>query len=252
MDKAGNLYGTASIGGSTNNGTVFQLSHKGSGWVFTPLYSFQGSPDGTDPGPVTFGPDGSLYGTTLEGGLQQCGAYDNVPCGTVFNLRPSAAACKTALCPWTETVIYRPTSNASGGWPNGPTFDPAGNMYISMELGFGVMKLVPSNGGWQETLHRWIQNNDGMPSGVTLDAADNVYGVTPGCGVYGQGCVFQLTGPVWTQNVLYSFHGGSDGAAPIGGLIFDDVGNLYGTTYQGGEYGGGTVFELTPSTAAGH
>jgi hypothetical protein len=72
-DQAGNLYGTTWAGGYTGGncvvrgtcGTVFKLSKKGSGWVFTPLYNFQGVPDGANPGArVIFGPDGSLYGTT--------------------------------------------------------------------------------------------------------------------------------------------------------------------------------------------
>ena len=76
IDKAGNLYGTAGYGGSYGNGTVFKLSHKGSGWVFTPLYSFLGKPDGANPDTVIIGPDGSIYGTTSRGGLQQCGLRD--------------------------------------------------------------------------------------------------------------------------------------------------------------------------------
>src|SRR5208283_1434913 len=89
IDKAGNLYGTASVGGADGDGTVYRLQYKGSGWVFTPLYSFRGSPDdGAYPSAaVVFGPGGSLYGTTAQGGVQECGNGSS-PCGTVFNLKP--------------------------------------------------------------------------------------------------------------------------------------------------------------------
>src|SRR5271167_2083709 len=69
IDKTGNFYGTAAGGGSAGYGTVFKLVHKGSGWTVMPLYSFTGGYDGESPlAPVTIGPDGSLYGTTIGGG----------------------------------------------------------------------------------------------------------------------------------------------------------------------------------------
>ena len=99
MDKAGNLYGTTYEYGTAGYGTVYQMKHKGSGWTFNSLYSFAGGSDGANPvARVIFGPNGTLYGTTKYGGT----GY-----GTVFNLRPSGAACRTALCLWTETVLYR-------------------------------------------------------------------------------------------------------------------------------------------------
>src|SRR5580658_5170480 len=90
MDRAGNLYGTASEGGNyacggVGCGVVFRLSRAGSNWTFTPLYTFQGASDGAVPlGGVVFGPDGALYGTTSDGGIGF---------GTVFRLTPPATAC---------------------------------------------------------------------------------------------------------------------------------------------------------------
>jgi uncharacterized repeat protein (TIGR03803 family) len=116
MDRAGNLYGTASGGGAHGYGTVFKLAPKGSGWIFTPLYSFQGGTDGANPiARVIFGPDGSLYGTTTDGGNSSC--QRGPGCGTVFKLQPSPTACKTALCPWKETVVYRFTGGSDGANP---------------------------------------------------------------------------------------------------------------------------------------
>src|SRR5271165_452834 len=101
--KAGNLYGTTFAGGdlSCNGGhgcgTVYQMKHVGSGWTFNSLYTFTGGSDGAIPtAPVVFGPDGALYSTTEFGSSS----------GNVFKLRPSATACKTALCPWSENVLY--------------------------------------------------------------------------------------------------------------------------------------------------
>lgn len=84
-------------------------------------------------------------------------------------------------------------------------------------------------------------------AGVVLDSAGNAYGTTCAGGLYGQGVAYELspgTGGTWTESVLYNFGADSDGACPESSLIFDAAGNLYGTTYNGGLYGVGTVFEL--------
>src|SRR5208337_214121 len=118
----GNLYGTAVEGGNSSCyssfgcGTVYKLTHQGSGWIFNLLYTFNGDNDGVYPrARVIFGPNSTLYGTTEEGGNPSCNAPYG--CGTVFNLRPSPTACKTALCPWTETVLYRFAGGADGAFP---------------------------------------------------------------------------------------------------------------------------------------
>ena len=99
IDKAGNLYGTTELGGAAGFGLVFKLAPKNSGWLFTPLYSFQGGTDGKNPeAPLTIGPDGSLYGTTVFGG--------NDNCGTVFNLRPGPTRPVSVFAPWIETVLH--------------------------------------------------------------------------------------------------------------------------------------------------
>ena len=117
MDQAGNFYGTTLGGGSAGNGTVFRLSRKGSSWVLTPLYSFQGGTDGAAAyARVVFGPDGSLYGTTLGGGYY-CGNCANGGCGIVFNLKPPATVPPAALSPWKETVLYRFSGGSDGGAP---------------------------------------------------------------------------------------------------------------------------------------
>ena len=255
LDRGGNLYGTASYGGSGGRGTVYKLTHKSSGsWVFNPLYSFAGSTDGDEPqARVIFGPNGTLYGTTTFGGA--------VGYGTVFNLRPPAGVCKSVVCPWTETLLYSFTGHADGAYPQygDVVFDQAGNLYGTTATegshGAGVVyELTPSGGGWTESvLYNFAggSKDGGVPySGVIFDKAGNLYGTTTVGGIgHNLGTVYELTpeGSGWTEKVLYSFQGGSDGAYPYGGLIFDESGNLYGTTSLGGLDGGGTVYELMPS-----
>jgi uncharacterized repeat protein (TIGR03803 family) len=256
MDKAGNLYGTTTGVAIGDGGKVFRLSKKGSGWVFTPLYSFRGGNDGAFPeARVIFGPDGSLYGTTSEGGGDSCSAYG---CGTVFNLRPPAHASPNVLGGWAETVLYRFSGGTDGANPafGDLIFDNAGSLYgttLNGGVDWGtVFQLTPSGSGWTKSvLYTFSGGSDGAGpyAGLIFDNAGNLYGTTVVGGTYGAGTVFQLmpSGSGWTENVLYSFQGGDDGGLPIAGLIFDQSGNLYGATINGGTGGGGTVFELTSS-----
>jgi len=90
----------------------------------------------------------------------------------------------------------------------------------------------------------------GLWSGLTFDSKGNLYGVTTGGGDHGVGSIFEMTRDskgVWTVTTLHSFDG-TDGSSPNGGLIFDESGNLYGTSPDGGAYDSGTVFKLTPSS----
>lgn len=250
IDRGGNLYGTAS-GGGAGYGAIFKLAQKGSGWVLTPLYIFQAGPDGVYPGyPVLIGSDGSLYGTTEEGGgLGNC-YYDG--CGTVFKLRPAARASGSALAPWTEAVLYRFTGADGAFATSGLVSDSAGNLYgttLGGGIGDGnVYLLSPSNGGWTESLvYSFTGGDDGSGplGGLTFDGAGNLYGTTDSGGLYGEGTVYELTpsGSGWAKRTLYSF---TDGYS-VAGLILDQSGNAYGTTQYGGCCFSGTVFELKPS-----
>jgi len=257
LDKAGNLYGTTYYGGGgpcndgygIRCGTVFQLAHNRSGWTFNPLYEFTGNNDGAYPAAsVIFGPDGTLYGTTSGG----------IGYGTVFNLRPSGPPCRSALCPGTESVLYRFAGGIFGEFPflGDLVFDQAGNLYgTTIEGGSNgqgvVYELSPSAGGWTESvLYNMNAGTSGnFPySGVIFDSAGNLYGTATMGGAYNYGAVYQLTpsGTGWTENTIYSFQGAGDGKIPIGGLIIDSLDNLYGTTAA---VPGATVFELTPSNA---
>jgi uncharacterized repeat protein (TIGR03803 family) len=252
-DGTGNLYGTALSGGA-GYGAVYQLKEKGSGWTVNALYNFAGGSDGGYPqGRVIFGLDGTLYGTT--------GGYP-ISYGTVFRLRPSPTACKSALCPWTETVLYRFAGPPDGAYPAHVDLilDQNGNIYGTTVQGgpntcdFSytcgtVFELSPSAGGWSESLPYTFAGSDGaFPiSGVTPDDAGNLYGTTRDGGLSGYGTVYELTHSIgWAESCLNSFRNGNDGSRLFAGLIWES-GNLYGATSNGGKNGGGTVFELSPS-----
>jgi len=251
-DAAGNVYGTTYYGGANDVGLVYKLAHKGSGWLLSPLFSFQqgqGAGGYAPVGGVTIGSDGKLYGATSRGGQ-----YDAV---TVYKLSPPATLCKSALCPWTETPLYQFTGGADGGNPEATLiFDSAGNMYgTAAGGGIGnngvVFELTRSGSGWTQSV---LYSFDGSPDGagpfsaVTFDNSGNLYGTTAGGGT-GWGTVYQLTpsGSGWTEKVLYSFQNSNDGAIPYAGVTLDPNGNLYGATFYDGEYGGGAIFELMPS-----
>lgn len=256
MDRAGNLYGTAYTGGqgfgncNLGCGTVFKLTHASTGWVFTTLYSFSG-PDGANPrSRVVFGPDGALYGTATQGGP--------LGRGVVFQLRPPATICHAVQCPWTETILHAFARTNDGSYPTSGdlVFDRAGNIYGTTDDGgqfFSgtVYQLVRSNGSWTETvLHNFGAGSDGrLPqSGLTIDGQGNLFGTTEAGGSTQGGTVYELTnnGSGWTETVIHSFDNNTEGSLPIGGVILDAAGNLYGATNTGGANFGGGVYELTP------
>ncbi len=271
MDRAGNFYGTAFSGGLMNNycstyydvgcGTVFKLAHSGSGWTLTPIYSFQGQTanDGNFPqARVIFGPDGALYGTTAVGGVDVQNCTDLICGGTVFRLMPPATACKSVLCPWTETVLHTflGALDGAGSGYGDVVFDHAGNLYGVTKYGGGGLcndwtcgaayKLTPAHGQWTETVlyHFGDGGDQGFwpQSGLILDAAGNLYGTT---GWFSS--VYQLNPDTLAEKALIVFDYQSQGDEAIGGVIFDQAGNLFGTTSTAGPNGGGTVFELSPS-----
>jgi uncharacterized repeat protein (TIGR03803 family) len=258
FDTKGNLYGVTGFGGAQNMGTVFELSPDGEAWSQKVLYQFSGE-DGQNPyGDLIFDTAGNLYGTTEAGGAS--GA------GTVFELMPGTNGT------WSEKVLYSFKNNGKDG--RGPVagviFDKAGNLYGTTIYGGAytcnstasdcgtVFELVAgTNGTWTEkVLHSFGDGaKDGydLESGVIFDEAGNLYGTrflggattcVPSCGT-----VFELTPRAkgsWTEKILHSFRGTNDGTQPQAGVIFDNKGNLYGTTLGGGSHLGGTAFKLGP------
>lgn len=251
LDRAGNLYGSVSIGGTQHYGVVFKMSRSGSGWIFNPLYSFTEQSASYPIGGVAFGPEGSLYGTTSDDD-------GDFGAGTVFSLRPQASVCRTSLCSWTETTLYSFMGGSDGSDPaSTPIFDREGNLYATTAgtpFGGGtVFELSPSGRGWTETvLHTFASGYDAAAlagAGLVLDSSGNLYGTWYGTFDGNYGSVFELTpfNGGWSYTDLYDFTGGPDGAYPLCTLIMDQSGNLYGTTSGGGNNSRGTVFEMSPS-----
>jgi len=196
---------------------------------------------------------GNLYGTTYTGGAGG---------GIVFSLTP------TSTGPWTENILHT-FSNGDGLNPAaGLVFDAHGNLCGTTSAGGSgaqgtVFELTPDVGGaWTETiLHNFQNGTDGSEpkAALVFDTAGNLFGTTQAggggvnCGpqVGGCGTVFQLTPSgtgTWTESVLTSFTTQAGSGYPLSTLIFDGVGNLYGTTSINGNgpTASGEVFEITP------
>ncbi len=262
FDQSGNLYGTTLYGGNSacgfgGCGVVFKLTpNLGGSWTESVLYSFTGFTDGISPAAsLIFDPAGNLYGTTERGG----GNCYNQGCATVFKLAPNTDGS------WTESVLYLFCSLKNchdGGYPSfaGLVLDQPGNLYGTTPIGgysgCGVVyKLAPNlDGSWTETaIHQFSCGKDGgnPVAGVIFDKAGNLYGTTQTGGTYGHGVAFKLTPSTngsWTEKQIHHFTGGKDGGNPMASLIFDQVGNLYGTASGGGAAGYGVVFRLTPNS----
>lgn len=257
LDPAGNVYGVADNGGLNQSGYIYRLN-RASGWqeqyllLFDRTYPYL---SGLSPqGPITLDGNGNLYVATILGGTYNC--------GVVFKLTGQGGFF------WKETVLHDFACAADGFYPIGATFGPDGSLYGVTQIGGDrgsflcgcgtVFKLTPnSDGTWTKTTlyaFRGGPNDGAYPvNGLVFDQAGNIYSTTDGGGNRscqgGCGTVFKLTpssGGQYTESILHFFTDGPDGAYPISTMAIDGAGNLYGATYQGGTYGDGVAFEITP------
>jgi uncharacterized repeat protein (TIGR03803 family) len=253
-DQGGDLFGTTA-GGGGGSSIVFELAPDGAETI---LHTFQGGGDGFSPqGNLVADQNGNLYGTTYYGG-NTGGACGSLGCGTVFEVAVRG----------TETVLYAFQGGSDGIHPEGDiVLDASGNLYgTTVQGGTGgpcpdgstgcgtVFKLAP--GGTKTVLDNFQGGSDGAfpRGGLLMGASGNLYGTTwsgGGCAM-GDGCgtVFKVASD-GSESVLYAFQAGSDGAAPVAGVVMDKAGNLNGTTYFGGSTrchgsGCGTVFKVAP------
>jgi uncharacterized repeat protein (TIGR03803 family) len=256
--SSGILYGTTADGGSNNLGTVFSITAAGK---FTVLHSFSGT-DGGGPvgGTLVQGANGNLYGTTTYGGLDNCPIGN---CGTIFEITPTGKF----------TSLY--SFCAQSGCPDG--YNPYaglvlasdGNFYGTTALGGTsgvgtVFRMTPA--GQFTTLYTFVCTNgegdcpDGQaPNGLIQASDGNLYGTTVlDGGAHGGsagGTIFQVT-TTGALTTLYTFclnpiQYCTDGLEPLGGLLQDTNGTLYGTTMSGGTTGlDGTVFGLADGLPA--
>ena len=252
IDASGDLYGTSVLGGQFGGGTVWQLTPVGDSWVHTVLYSFTGSADGGEPYKgVTVDSAGNLYGTAVTGGSGSCEGG----CGVVYKLTNSGGT-------WTQTVIHAFTGADGSGPGSRVALDDSGNLYgmtpTGGKYGLGtVYRLHPqTDGSWRfQVIHNFSGGIDGSSgsAGRMVFRDGILYGAATTGGL-GNGTVFQLTqneNGQWRLRTIYAFRGQPDGSFPYGALLFDGLGNIYGTTYYGGTNGLGCVYELTPRSSGG-
>lgn len=253
FDSAGNLYGTTWSGGSLGNGTIYELvPQPGGDWTEQVLYSFPDYNDGWFPVSLILDKAGNLYGA-MPG-------YPN-GYGEVFELIPGEGGV------WTYNVVYAFQNGPDGELPlGGLTMDKSENLYGTTfgasgdcrRSGCGTIFRLkrPTNNGdpWSKTvLYRFTGEDDGaVPAGgVTFDAAGNLFCTTEyGGNSIGDGTVFELKRD-GTHSVIHAFDRTTEGFRPMSRVVFDDAGNLYGSTFFSRGAGSGAIFKLSPDGTGG-
>lgn len=229
IDVKGTLYGTTYQGGTSGSGTVFAVTTSGKEHV---VYSFKGGTDGQYPSSTLLDDGGNLYGTTYQGGVSS-------GWGVVFKVTTTGS----------EHVLYRFKAGNDGAHPyaglilmNGKLY---GTTYQGGKSGSGTVYSVTPT-GVEHVVYSFKGGNDGQyPSAGLTDIKNELYGTTYQGGVStGWGTVFKVNA-AGAENVLYRFKAGTDGAHPMYAGVTLVNGMLYGTTYQGGTSGAGTVYGMT-------
>ncbi len=224
----GYFYGTTSIGGTYNGGTIFRINPTGSS--YTILYSFTNSPDQALPkAGLVQGSDGNFYGTTAFGGTNGE--------GTVFQFNTNGS-----LTTLHTFGIGSDGKEPEAGLVQGNDGNFYGTTYSGGTISGNVFRISP-NGSYSNLYSFNTGYIDGLPqAGLVLGSDGNFYGTTS-AGITGNGTVFRIS-PSGSYTKLYSFTGGSDGKTPLAGLVQSSDGSFYGTTRFGGTNGLGNVFKL--------
>lgn len=234
LDGAGDRYGAGPVGGAYNWGVIYKLDHAGN---YTIIHSFTAA-DGYPYGGVVRDANGNLFGVTADGGLYGKGVAFQVD--SLGNY-------------W----VLHSFNGTDGDGPVGLLVDGLGTLYGATFSGgthenacdghgCGVVFKLDSAGD-ETVLFNFAGglNGGGPLSGVILDNEGNVYGNTFVTGAYTFGTVYKLK-TTGEERALYSFTGGADGSSPIGTMVWDYSGNLYGVTEYGGTSNCGVVFRVTP------
>jgi uncharacterized repeat protein (TIGR03803 family) len=245
-DAAGDLFGTAFIGGAHNFGTVFEIAKTKKGYASTPttLVSFTGA-DGDSPlGGLIMDAAGDLFGMTPLGGPGDAE-------GVVFEIIKTNSGYAS-----TPTILASFTGS-NGIQPNGSLIaDTAGDLFGTTSNGGAntnggtVFEIAKTQGGFapQTTLVTFTGADGSFPNGSLIaDSTGDLFGTTELGGANGDGTVFEIArtkgGFASEPTTLFSFNG-ANGANPNGSLTTDAAGNLFGTTTGGGANGDGTAFEI--------
>jgi len=243
QDGSGNLYGTTIAGGTGWGGVVFEVNAAGTETVLHSFTGYDGTGDGALPDSALLRDNaGNLYGTTFYGGGDGTGCGGS--CGTVFELDTSG----------TETVLYSFAGGTADGCnPYGGVIrDKLGNFYGTTtscgSFGQGTVWKLSKDG--KETLLHSFNGADGASpnfGNLLMDKQGSLYGVTQEGGSANRGVVYKLS-KSGRIDVLHNFipgHGATpDGCTPVGTLVMDQEGTLYGTTESCGAFGYGTVWKL--------
>lgn len=241
------LYGMTSAGGSSGNGTIFEIDPTTA--AEHPIYSFQGGSDGADPRGGLHDEGGALYGTTRYGGGGSCNSGKG--CGTLFVYTTSGG----------EKVIHSFAGSGDGQNPyvGVITAEPNATLYGTAKNGgangFGTV-YGQGPGGSGRFLYSFAgpPNDGSYPlAPVTAQGYSTLYGTTllggSGSCSGGEGCgtVFELNRSGQTHRIIYNFPGGAKGEFPASSMI-DDAGTLYSVTDGGGSSNCGVFYKLDAST----
>ena len=214
------MYGTTYDGGDYDDGTVFKMTTSG---ALTILLSFNGTNGANPMAGLVQGPDGLLYGTTLNGGTNDA---DSGGDGTVFKITTNGA--------WTSLISFNMADGAAPA--GGQTHGLDGYFYGTTSAGgdndFGTVFRATTNGALTTLLSFGETNGADPVAGLTLASDGNFYGTTYYGGTNDLGTVFRMTTNA-TFTSLCSFNG-TNGSGPIGTLAQGVDGYLYGTTQSGG------------------
>lgn len=278
FDSSGAIFGEMQVGPSHANcglgycGAIYKLTPPtppATAWTGEDIHNFSAAGPNRPLGGLAIDATGALYGATNFGGA---GGVGGPNAGAIFRLSPPTSS----GAPWKATVLHTfGQAFGDGSYPSGgPIFGKDGALYGLLYLGPGVNQgavyrlapPVPPSQRWTEAiLYAFPGGTDAAQPAdrLAFDTQGALYGVSQqgggtGCGGTGCGTIFRLSPPSasdapapWKETVLYAFQGGADGANPVGPLVLDASGALYGATTSGGVdgcfgFGCGTVFALTP------
>jgi uncharacterized repeat protein (TIGR03803 family) len=246
QDASGDLFGTTSEGGAANGGTVYELSPVSGGYTRTTLASFANN-NGKEPlGGLVLDSSGDLFGTTVFGGASND--------GTVFELSPAGGGYNL-----TTLVSFNNSDGAQPLYGSLALDSSSGDLFGTTSAGGAsgsgtVFELSPAGGGSYNltTLVSFSSSGASPHGGLVLDSSSgNLFGTTSVGGTSGDGTVFELSpagGGSYNLTTLISFNNNTNGAVPYGDLVLDSsTGDLFGTTTDSPDGGGGTVFKLSPA-----
>ncbi len=230
-DGSANLFGASDLGGANYaSGSIYELP---AGSHATTTFASFGA--GTPQGIVADG-NGNLFGT-VQGGYYGADA--------AFEISTTSGLSIPAQFSYATRTQGTPVVDA-----NGNLF---GTTYLASGDAGGTVYEIPNtvfeqpNGGAVNTLASFDASSGTPNASIVVDSQGDVFGTTPNGGQYGQGSVFEVVANgdgSYTLQTLVSFSTSSSaGGVPVGGLIADGSGNLYGATTAGGQNGYGTVFE---------